>query len=71
MADRTGEDAPRWLADAIAQANIPTLACVLVHLTGERSWIEGRFVPSRTRGLDDNDDGGAAQGSKAGEGSDG
>jgi 4-hydroxyacetophenone monooxygenase len=58
MADRTGEDAPRWLADAIAQANIPTLACVLVHLTGERSWIEGRFVPSRTRGLDDNDDGG-------------
>ncbi|SFP84479.1 flavin-containing monooxygenase [Sphingomonas rubra] len=58
MADRTGEDAPSWLADAIAQANIPTLACVLVHLTGDRGWIEGRFVPTRTRGLDDNDDGG-------------
>lgn len=58
MPNSTGEDAPRWLADAIAQANIPTLACVLVHLTGDRGWIEGRFVPSRTRGLDDNDDGG-------------
>lgn len=58
MADRTREDTPDWLADAIAQANIPTLACVLVHLTGDRGWIEGRFVPTRTRGLDDNDDGG-------------
>ncbi len=52
------EDEPSWLEDAIAQANIPTLACTLVHLTGDRAWIEGRFVPSRTRGLDDNDDGG-------------
>lgn len=58
MRARTGEAAPPWLADAIAQANIPTLACVLVHLTGQRTWIEGRFVPTRTRGLDDNDDGG-------------
>ncbi|MBB4155723.1 4-hydroxyacetophenone monooxygenase [Sphingomonas jinjuensis] len=53
-----GEDAADWLADAVAQANIPTLACVLAHLTGNRKWIEGRFVPTRTRGLDDNDDGG-------------
>ncbi len=58
MAERSGEDTPGWLADAIARANIPTLACVLVHLTGDRGWIEGRFVPTRTRGLDDNDDGG-------------
>ncbi|MES2339208.1 MAG: NAD(P)/FAD-dependent oxidoreductase [Pseudomonadota bacterium] len=58
MAGRSGEGAPSWLAAAIAQANIPTLACVLVHLTGDRGWIDGRFVPSRTRGLDDNDDGG-------------
>lgn len=58
MADRIGQDAPLWLAEAIAQANIPTLACVLVQLTGDREWIEGRFVPTRTRGLDDNDDGG-------------
>ena len=39
-------------------ANVPTLACLLVQLTGDRTWIEGRFVPTRTRGLDDNDDGG-------------
>lgn len=45
---------------AVACANIPTLACLLVHLTGERRWIEGRYVPTRTRGLDDNDSGGLA-----------
>lgn len=60
MAQRPGQDATFWLTDAIAQANIPTLACVLVQLTGDRKWIEGRFVPTRTRGLDDNDDGGLA-----------
>lgn len=49
-----------WLADAIAVANVPTLACVLVHLTGDRRWIEGQFKPSRIRGLDDNDSGGLA-----------
>ncbi len=45
---------------AVACANIPTVACLLVHLTGERRWIEGRYVPTRTRGLDDNDSGGLA-----------
>ena len=44
----------------MACANVPTLACVLVQLTGERRWIEGRYVPSRIRGLDDNDSGGLA-----------
>ncbi len=58
MAARDAEQTLEWLADAIAQANIPTLACVLVHLTGDCGWVQGRFVPSRTRGLDDNDDGG-------------
>lgn len=43
---------------AFVTANLPTLACTLVHLTGERRWIEGKFRPSRTRGLDDNDSGG-------------
>ena len=47
-----------WLDAALADANLPTLACVLVQLTGERRWIEGRYVPSRTRGLEDNDSGG-------------
>ncbi len=50
-----------WLASAVALANVPTLACLLVHLTGERRWIEGRYVPSRVRGLDDNDSGGLAE----------
>lgn len=56
--DTSSAGAPEWLDDALAVANIPTLACLLVQLTGERKWIEGRFVPSQTRGLDDNDDGG-------------
>jgi 4-hydroxyacetophenone monooxygenase len=47
-----------WLDEALSGANIPTLACVLVHLTGQRCWIEGRYVPTRTRGLEDNDSGG-------------
>jgi 4-hydroxyacetophenone monooxygenase len=47
-----------WLSAALSAANIPTLACLLVHLTGDRRWIEGRFVPSRVRGMDDNDSGG-------------
>ena len=47
-----------WLEAAIAVANVPTLACMLVQLIGDRGWIEGRFVPTRTRGLEDNDDGG-------------
>ncbi len=46
------------LVDAIAIANIPTLACLLRQLTGERRWIEPPYQPTRTRGLDDNDTGG-------------
>ncbi|WP_324741777.1 NAD(P)-binding domain-containing protein [Tsuneonella sp. CC-YZS046] len=53
-----GAPPAEWLEAALAVANIPTLACLLVQLTGDRRWIEGRFVPERTRGLDDNDDGG-------------
>lgn len=46
------------LKTAVDSANVPTLACVLVQLTGDRRWIEPPYVPSRTRGLEDNDDGG-------------
>jgi 4-hydroxyacetophenone monooxygenase len=53
-----------WLVNALTAANLPTLCCLLVHLTGDRSWIEGEFVPSRTRGLDDNDSGGFSLGVK-------
>lgn len=47
-----------WLEPALRIANVPTLACLLVQLTGDLKWVEGRFVPARTRGLDDNEDGG-------------
>jgi 4-hydroxyacetophenone monooxygenase len=47
-----------WLPAALDAANLPTLACLLVLLTGDRKWIEGVYAPTRTRGLDDNDDGG-------------
>ncbi len=46
------------LQAAVELANIPTLACLLVHLTGQIHWVQGRYIPTRTRGLDDNDSGG-------------
>ncbi|MEO0031568.1 MAG: hypothetical protein RIS94_1326 [Pseudomonadota bacterium] len=60
MTDRTPSNSADtgWLAEAIARANVPTLACMLVQMTGDSRWIEGAYVPSRTRGLEDNDDGG-------------
>ena len=53
-----GPTGSEWLAEALEVANLPTLCCILVHLTGDRGWIEGRFMPSRVRGMDDNDSGG-------------
>lgn len=47
-----------WLTAALEVANVPTLCCLLVHLTGDTNWLKGRFVPTRVRGLDDNDSGG-------------
>tara|TARA_R110002020_G_scaffold424896_3_gene634254 strand:- start:11559 stop:13487 length:1929 start_codon:yes stop_codon:yes gene_type:complete len=46
------------LCAGIAAGNIPTLLCVLHQLTGEARWLEAPYLPSRSRGLDDNDDGG-------------
>lgn len=46
------------LADALPTANLPTLLMVLVHLTGDPTWLSERFQCSRIRGLDDNDSGG-------------
>ena len=54
----TSQQAPDWLEAALAVANIPTLTCILVQMTGDRKWIEGDYVPSRPRGMDDNDTGG-------------
>ena len=50
------------VAEAVGIANIPTLACLLVQLSGDRGWIEGRYAPTRTRGLEDNDTGGLPTG---------
>jgi 4-hydroxyacetophenone monooxygenase len=48
--------------EALAYANIPVLLMVLVHLTGQTSWLEEPFRPKRSGGLDDNDSGGLSAG---------
>jgi 4-hydroxyacetophenone monooxygenase len=52
------DDRERLLAEAVAQANLPTLLMVLVQLTGERRWLEPPYRPQRAQGMGDNDDGG-------------
>ncbi|MDT5169008.1 MAG: 4-hydroxyacetophenone monooxygenase [Mycobacterium sp.] len=49
---------PAVLADALREANIPTLLMVLVQLTGDQRWLQPPFTPRRAVGLDDNDTGG-------------
>ncbi len=46
------------LRSAIEEANVPTLQVLTVQLTGDRKWIEEPFLPTRPRGIDDNDSGG-------------
>ncbi|WP_020500819.1 flavin-containing monooxygenase [Sciscionella marina] len=46
------------LAKGLSVANVPTLLMVLVHLTGDRTWLTERYRPTRPKGLDDNDSGG-------------
>ena len=53
----TAGEAAVW-GPAVEIANIPTLLMMLVHMTGDLGWLEERYRPSRTRGLDDNDTGG-------------
>ncbi|MDF1722603.1 MAG: NAD(P)/FAD-dependent oxidoreductase [Minwuia sp.] len=53
-----GAEDARLLREAVAVANIPTLLMVLVQMTGDLSWLEPRYHPSRGQGLDDNDSGG-------------
>lgn len=54
------EDDAAWLQGAVAVANVPTLVCVLVHLTGDERWLGERYRSARLRGLDDNDSGSLA-----------
>jgi 4-hydroxyacetophenone monooxygenase len=46
------------LREAVAAGNIPILLMLLVQLTGDLRWLEPPYSPSRTIGMDDNDDGG-------------
>lgn len=46
------------LRAALDEANIPTLLLVLAHVTGDRGWLAGPDLPSRTVATDDNDTGG-------------
>ena len=46
------------LRAAVSTANIPILLMVLVQLTGDMKWLEAPYLPSRTIGMDDNDDAG-------------
>jgi hypothetical protein len=43
------------LREALLSANIPTLLMVLAHVTGDHSWLEPPYVPTRTIALNDND----------------
>ncbi|MCH9675702.1 MAG: NAD(P)/FAD-dependent oxidoreductase [Gammaproteobacteria bacterium] len=52
-------------AEAIADANIPTLLMVLVQMTGDRRWLNPPYRPSRGSGLDDNDSGGLSEQAQA------
>lgn len=47
----------RTLPRAVELANVPTLACVLVHLTGDPRWVRAPFLYGRMRGMDDNESG--------------
>jgi hypothetical protein len=57
--DGGGPTGGRW-HEVVQGANVPTLLALLVHLTGDLSWLEDTFAPSRSRGMSDNDSGGLA-----------
>lgn len=46
------------LRAALREANIPSLLMALVQLTGNGDWLKPPYRPTRSKGLDDNDDGG-------------
>ena len=49
------------LLTALADANIPTLLMVLVHLTGNKDWLAEKYQCSKVRGIDDHDTGGLSE----------
>ena len=49
---------PEALAWAMERANLPTLVPVLYQLTGDPRWLADPYRPTRSRGMDENNDGG-------------
>jgi 4-hydroxyacetophenone monooxygenase len=49
------------LRAALNYANIPTLIMTLAYLTGDHSWLEPPYRPTRTVALEDNDTGGLSE----------
>ena len=43
---------------AVAEGNIPSMLPVLYQLTGDEKWLSAPYVPARTRGFEELDDGG-------------
>jgi 4-hydroxyacetophenone monooxygenase len=58
MSSQAGSEFEMTLRSSIKDANVPTLLLLLVQLTGDMSWLEPPFEPTRTKGLSDNDGGG-------------
>ena len=64
MSQTAGGDRSAWeaaLESALAEANVPTLLMVLVHLTGSSYWLSSRFHCGRVVGLDDDGSGGLSE----------
>lgn len=53
------------LQAAVNGASVPTLACLLVHLTGDPKWVRAPFRFGRLRGMDDRESGDLPQGQQA------
>jgi len=56
--DSTDAQFAEDLRVALAEANVPTLQMLVVQLTGDESWLDEPYRPTRPRGVDDNDSGG-------------
>jgi 4-hydroxyacetophenone monooxygenase len=59
--DVASPDSREELLSAVSAGNIPVLLMLLVHLTGDKRWLEGPFVPARQQGLGDNETGGLSE----------
>lgn len=46
------DDDDEAIAAALAEVNVPSLLCSLVHMTGDPAWIRGRQLPSMASAMD-------------------